>query len=251
MKVTQWLQVALFTTASFFSFSAFSSTTASTFDHREVNADNFVAVAAPFGDNKYQLLVIEQISNQRPCWRESNENPVLIEPLLLNFDFTGICGRSTDSNGYSIRMEGQDLGLDYMLRLVKRGGELVLVGTPVRERNAPEIEIGRTRGISNGFQKIFLDSGWRLTRRTYAGRVLGHLYLTSDTTSPVTSKPRPTSRPQPLPPASAREPLPPPAQRELIFTRPEGETNVPREWSEDDSDTLPPVPERNIPVFGN
>lgn len=249
MKIKQWLQVALLATTSFFTFSAFSSTTASTFNNMEVNADKFVAVAAPFGDNRYQLLVIEQISNQRPCWRESGQNPVIIEPLLLNFDFTGICGRSTDSNGYSIRMEGQDLGLDYMLRLVKRGGELVLVGTPVRERNAPEIEIGRTKGMSQGFQKIFLDSGWRLTRRTYAGRVLGHLYLTSDNSSPVTQESRPA--PRTLPPASSREPLLPNPQRELIFTRPEDETTSPEERLEEDFNTLPPVPERNIPVFGN
>lgn len=267
MKISQWLQVTLLSTASLLTVGAFSPSNASTFGNTEVNADNFVAVAAPFGSNQHQLLIIEQISNRRACWRENGSNPVIVDPLLLNFDFTGICGRSLDSNGYSIRINGQDLGLDYMLRLIERDGELLLLGTPIKERNAPEIEIGKTRGMNNGFHKIFLNPGWRLTRRTYQGRRLGHIYLTNDSTQPVQTSHQGTSTelkisPRTLPATSAREIPPPdfaeellipPPQRELIFTKPQVEPSaVGKEWSDNNSQTIPLlVPEREIPVFRN
>lgn len=234
MKIPQWLSVTVLATASLFSVGAFHPTTASTFDNVEVNPDNFIAVAAPFGDNKYQLLIIEQIANRQACWSESGNNPVTVEPLLLNFDFTGICGRSTDSNGYSIRMNGQDLGLDYLLRIVQRNGELVLVGTNIRDRSAPEVEIGRTNGLSSGFDKIFLNPGWRFTRRTYQGKALGHIYLTNDSDAPVTqrSNPNTTSQSQPSSPS-----------RELIFTKPDEPTASP--------ESLPPLPSQDsqTPVY--
>lgn len=225
MKPLRWLNVGVLTTAFLLTVGATNSLKAGTFDSQEVNSDNFIAVAAPFGDDKYQLLIIEQRSNQRACWQEQGSNPAIVDPLLLNFDFTGICGRSTDSNGYSIRMEGQDLGLDYLLRIVERNGELVLVGTNRMNRQAPKVEIGTTQGLSNGnFLKIQLNPGWRFTRRAYQGRELGHIYLTSDTAAPVA--PAMSTPPNPLPPA-AREPAPVQTEREFIFTKPTEENTPP------------------------
>ncbi|HBB30588.1 MAG TPA: hypothetical protein DDZ80_04940 [Cyanobacteria bacterium UBA8803] len=267
MNSSRWLQVAALTTASFLTLGALSPTQAGTFDSTEVNGDNFVAVAAPFGNNRYQLLIIEQLSNQRPCWQESGSNPVVVDPLLLNFDFTGICGRSTDSNGYSLRMNGEDFGLDYLIRIEERNGELVLVGTNRMNRYSPDIEIGRTRGISQGsFQKFFLDPNWRFTRRNYQGKALGHIYLTTDTAAPVT--PGVSSSPQPLPPlatppvseppTAAQEPSASEPVRELIFTKPEAEPDAPSvtvptlEVPTNNPQTLPPPPtDRTVPVFGN
>lgn len=150
---------------------------AATFEQIPVEQNKFIAVAAPFGESSHQLLIIEQKSNARQCWSESGSNPVIVDPLLLNFDFSGICGRSTDSNGYSIRMAGEDLGLDYLLRIVERDGELVLVGTNSRDRSAPEVIVGRTQGLANGFVKIVLEPGWDFARRSYQGKPLGHIYL--------------------------------------------------------------------------
>ncbi|HEY9668329.1 MAG TPA: DUF3747 domain-containing protein, partial [Coleofasciculaceae cyanobacterium] len=132
--------------------------------------------------DKHQLLIVEQISPKQQCWSESGNNPVIIDPLLLNFDFSGICGRSTDSNGYSIRLADEDFGLQYLLRVVQRNGELQLVGTSRTNANAPDILIGRSGGMTNGFAKIVLQPGWRLTRRTYEGKPLGHVYLTNEQT---------------------------------------------------------------------
>ncbi len=153
---------------------------AATFGQQEVEQDKFIAVASPYGNNKHQLLIIEQVSPKRQCWSESGSNPVTVDPLLLQFDFSGICGRSTDANGYSIRMEEQDLGLQYLLRIVERDGELLLVGSSRTDRTAPDILIGRTRGLANGFAKIFLEPGWRFTKRSYEGKTLGHVYLTNN-----------------------------------------------------------------------
>ncbi|MGJ3249883.1 MAG: DUF3747 domain-containing protein [Elainellaceae cyanobacterium] len=171
------------------------------FGQQDVNQSRFVAIASPVGASSHQLLILEQISDTRPCWREIGDNPTLIEPLLLNFDFTGICGRSTDSNGYSIRIAGDDLGLDYSLRIVNRDGNLVLLGAPFN-RQGQSFEIGRADGVASDYVKITLNPEWRFTKRTYNGRTLGHVYLTRATPLP-SPEPEQPAPPDPEPPESA------------------------------------------------
>lgn len=151
------------------------------FDQTEINQNRVVAIAVPRGMGGHSLLVLEQVSNQKDCWKEMGNTPTVIDPLLLNFDFTGICGRATDSNGYSLRMAGIDLGLEYTLSLQSSNGDIKLVGTP-RDSKAKPVVIGRTHGITDGMLKISLDPGWRFTKRAYEGKTLGHFYLTSDYT---------------------------------------------------------------------
>lgn len=152
------------------------------FDETEIDQNAVVAVAEPYGEvgkTNYNLILIEQVPGKQPaCWGESGSGPVQVDPLLLNFDFSGVCRRATDSNGYSVRIDGQDLGQKYLLRIAPRNGELVLVATP-RERGLAELLIGRSYGSADGFLKIFLDPAWRFTRRTYQGKALGHTYLSS------------------------------------------------------------------------
>jgi len=166
-------------------FSALRPTIAATFSQEEVEQNKFVAIAAPVGSGEHQLLILEQQSDKQSCWSESGTNPVVVEPLLLQFDFTGICGRSTDSNGYSIRMADQDLGLHYRLSIIERDQELALIGISNRDRQAPPIEIGRTHGLNSGFSKIFLEPGWHFTKRTFQGKTLGHVYLSSNLAPPA------------------------------------------------------------------
>ena len=149
---------------------------ASQFTETAVDQTQVIAIARPYGDRKYDLLVIEQIPKKKQCWAESGSMPVMVDPLLLNYDFTGICRRSTDSNGYSVRLDGQDYGLEYLLRIVPRGNELVLVGTS-RTGKAPELIIGSTQGLQAGFMKIILKPGWQFTKRTFNNKVLGHFYF--------------------------------------------------------------------------
>ena len=186
---------------------------ANTFGQQEVNASRFVVMASPYGDNLHQLAILEQISNARSCWREYGSNPVQIEPLLLNFDFTGICGRSIDSNGYSIRVGGEELGWRYSLQVVRRGNDLILIGRSNVDPKAPELEIARTSGPTQGFSKLVLQPGWRLTKRTYQGKALGHVYLTHDRTlAELSASPgTPAATTQPAPASAAPIPIPVPA----------------------------------------
>lgn len=194
---------------------------ATQFGQQEVNQTNVITIAAPVSAGRsYQLLVLEQLDNRRACWQDNRDTLGTVRPLLLNFDFTGICSRATDSNGYSIRVGGEDLGWRYSLRLVKSQNALKLVGMPLGDRNAPVLEIGKTKGITPDFSKIELNSGWRLTKRVYNGQTLGHFYLTNDQSlatlaaaSPVTAaNNRPTapsnsSAPVVAPPAAAPRPI--------------------------------------------
>ncbi|MDJ0844902.1 MAG: DUF3747 domain-containing protein, partial [Crocosphaera sp.] len=159
---------------------------ASPFDEQEVNQADYIAIARPYGDNKYDLLIIKQIPGQRQCWEEIESNSITtVAPLLLNFNFAGSCQRSTDSNGYSLRIDGQDLGLDYLLRIVPQNQELVLVGSHRSDPTQPDVVVGRSEGLASGFLKINLDPGWRFTQRTYNGQILSHVYLTGDSTAMV------------------------------------------------------------------
>jgi hypothetical protein len=201
--------------------SSWRSAVAVTFNQQEVDQNKFIAIAVPLAQsNYYNLLILEQLSNARPCWSEAGTNPVSVTPLLLGFDFTKICSRSTDSNGYSIRQAGQDLDLRYDLRIVRRGEDLALIGTPYNAPGAPVMEIGRTHGISSGFIKIILEPGWRFTKRSFNGKLLGHIYLTQDLAPPgAENSPRlaSTALPRPkvfVPPTGAIEiPVPAPASR--------------------------------------
>jgi N-acetylmuramoyl-L-alanine amidase len=182
---------------------------ASQFGQKEVDQSKFIAIASPYRNGEaHQLLVVEQVTDARPCWAESGAAPTLIDPLLLQFDFTGICGRSTDGNGYSVRMNGEDLALRYSLRVLTRGEDLVLVGAP-RERGGQELVIGRTSGKTTNFAKITLNEGWRFTKRMLGDRTLGHVYLTYDGSAPPSPNtggstggtsvtPTPTPTPSPI-----------------------------------------------------
>jgi N-acetylmuramoyl-L-alanine amidase len=152
------------------------------FGQQPIAADRVVAVAEPVNNGRfYSLLILEQLGTVRPCWREEGSSPTTIEPLLLTFDFSGICGRSSDSNGYSLRIAGEDFNTRYRLQMVQREGYLALVATPsAMNRSAPTLEIGRTNGIANDFLKIQLNPGWEMNRRVYNGQVLGHIYVTNN-----------------------------------------------------------------------
>lgn len=212
--ITSKLSILALTTLS--SILPFQSAQGITFQETEVNQSEFVAVAQPYGENKYNLIVIEQIPGKNTCWREMGANPVNVDLLLLNFDFSGHCRRSTDANGYSIRYDGQDYGLDVILNLVERDGNLTLVGLNRRNPNEPPIIVGSAQGLNGQPMKIQLNPGWRFTKRTYEGKMLGHVYFSYDSTAvqsnpPVTNNvniinnPLPeTSNPLPETPSQGR-----------------------------------------------
>ena len=151
------------------------------FGEAEINPETMAAIAVPLGNGGYNLLVVEQLEREDPkqCWAESGANPTRLDPLLLNFDFTGYCRRSTDSNGYSMRINGQDFGQSYLLRITPFENEILLIATP-KDDDQEEIVIGRSNGLTEGFLKFNLLPGWEFTRRTFEERPLGHFYFSND-----------------------------------------------------------------------
>ncbi|NMF85410.1 DUF3747 domain-containing protein [Nodosilinea sp. P-1105] len=153
------------------------------FDQQPIPPDRVVAIASPVRDGAFHnLMILEQVPNQRQCWQEQQQGdgPVVVDPLLVNFDFTGACKRKTDSNGYSVRVNGADLGVQYRLEISTRQNDLVLFARHSRDRSQPPIEIGRTHGRADGFLRFRLNPGWQLARRIYNGQPLGHIYLSHD-----------------------------------------------------------------------
>jgi hypothetical protein len=123
----------------------------------------------------------------------------LIGRLFSCKPLTGICARNTDSNGFSIRVNGEDQGLQYSLRIVRQNGEMYLAGVSNR-RNQPMILVGRVGGETSDFARISLAPGWRFTKRTFDSQTLGHVYLTYEGATPIASLPSSTaSRPQTTP----------------------------------------------------
>ena len=102
-----------------------------------------------------------------------------MEPSLNRFNFSGICKRYLDSNGYSLRSGGQDLGTRFRFRLNQSGASLRLEALDPQQR-AP-IMVGQAAVPAhrdpNGFVALQLEPGWALERRVYQGRQLNHLYF--------------------------------------------------------------------------
>lgn len=138
-----------------------------------------VAVAVPAGSIGYNLAVVEQIPDQQQCWSETGSQPTVIEPLWTTFDFTGSCRRSTDSNGYSVRVDSQDTSLDYSLDIVEKDDELQLVARNRNDRS--RTTVGKSFGKADGeYIKIYLNPGWEFTKKTVDGKVLGHFFFSGD-----------------------------------------------------------------------
>jgi hypothetical protein len=180
--LTHSLVTAFVGLTSLFTLSSSAPAQANVFSDIPIDNDRIIAIAAPYNEGLHQLLVIQQVADDKSCWREANPltGPVSVDPLLAYFDFTGICGRSTDSNGYSVRLGGQDLGWRYSLQMVKQDGDLWLMGVPTGNRNAPKLMIGHVGGWQEGFVKVHLNPGWKMTQRTYLGEPLGHIYFAND-----------------------------------------------------------------------
>lgn len=151
------------------------------FQAAELSQERFVLVAAPIGDGvRAQLNIYEQVKPTRPCFAVAPGSPALVEPLLATFDFSGICSRFIDANGYSVRVGDADLATSYRLTVLRQSGDNVLLAVPTRAGAGPEMLVARTQGPGAGFLQLVFEPGWQLKRRAYGGRNLGHVYLYRD-----------------------------------------------------------------------
>ena len=148
----------------------------SLFNSTAVQREHFAVLAQPIGKAQWKLLVLEQIKAQPRCWTPHQNG--LVEPTLNRFDFTGICKRYLDSNGYSLRSGGQDLGTRFRFRRRQSGASLKLEALDPQQK-APLL-VGRASipgRDPNRFVPLQLEPGWTLERRVYQGRKLNHLYF--------------------------------------------------------------------------
>ncbi len=176
--LTQTVLVGL--TAVLSSLSLKPATASNIFEQKEVRQSDFVLMATPYqGGDLNRLTILGQLSSKRPCWNQQGHQPTVINPLLLNFNFNGICMRGVDSNGYSIRIDGQDQYVKYSPEIISENNELQLIAKPSRA-DRPSIVIARSHGPAASFSQLKFEPGWRITQRSYRGRRLGHLYLTND-----------------------------------------------------------------------
>ena len=146
------------------------------FESKPLPQERFAVLAQPVGQTGWKLLVLEQIKRKHQCWRPRADG--LVEPMLNSFNFAGICSRYLDSNGYSLRSGGSDLGRRFRLRVMQRGSTLQLQAFNP-DQKAP-IVVGHAPIPSrqrNGFVRLKLNDDWQLERRAYQGRTLSHLYF--------------------------------------------------------------------------
>ena len=146
------------------------------FDSRPLQEERFSIMAQPVGSDRWKLLVLEQIKPRPLCWEERRDG--LINPNLNTFDFTGICSRYLDSNGYSLRTSGKDTDRRFRLRLNQSHNGLILQAMDPDQGSAITVARANTmRRDKNAFVKMTLEPGWSLERRVYQGRTLGHVYF--------------------------------------------------------------------------
>ena len=146
-----------------------------------VEMSNFVLVSAPIGQGqRSQLNIYEQRTTKRPCFAVGAGSPAMVDPLLSKFDFTGVCNRYIDGNGYSLRIGGDDLGTRYRLSVVNNGSDIELLATPTRNPSQPTLLVARAGGAASGFDQLKFEPGRTLKRRAYGKKSLGHLYVYRD-----------------------------------------------------------------------
>ena len=155
-----------------------------------VELSKFVLVSAPIGQGeRYQLNIYEQRSTKRPCFAVAAGSPAMVDPLLSTFDFSGVCNRYIDGNGYSLRIGGDDLGTRYRLSVVNTGSDIELLATPTKNPSQPTMLVARAGGAASGFVQLKLEPGWTLKRRAYGEKRLGHLYVFRDSAPVAGSSP--------------------------------------------------------------
>ncbi|MCX5944391.1 MAG: DUF3747 domain-containing protein [Cyanobacteria bacterium] len=150
------------------------------FTGQPVDKTRFAVLAKPVGRSDWALLVLEQLARLPRCW--DNRADGLVDPSLNRFDYTGICSRYLDSNGYSLRIGQSDLGSSYRLRLQQQGTSLQLLALNPNEASELLVGQGRiSRRDRDGFVALELEPGWELQRRLYGQQALSHVYFANAT----------------------------------------------------------------------
>jgi hypothetical protein len=163
-----------------------------------------VALAQPLDSDQWNLILVEQLQpGAGSCWSRQSDGSVtiagengagvnsageksgsqasssqMISPGVANGDSR--CSRLQSSSGYSLRAADGDLPSPWRLRIAAGAAGLELqalnpsLTTPVPVARAP-----MPPAAGQGLASFRLEPGWSFQGRTYAGRRLSHIYLTS------------------------------------------------------------------------
>ena len=100
---------------------------AAIFGSQPLDPSRFSVLARPVGNSDWNLVVLEQRAAKPQCWQERNDGQV--DSTLTRLDFSAACAQYTDSNGYYLRIDGEELVSNDNLQVRQVGQELQLLAT--------------------------------------------------------------------------------------------------------------------------
>lgn len=136
-----------------------------------------VALAQPVDGTRWNLVVVERLQPGTGCWQQQGQGLVSLEPDALTNET--LCNRLQSSSGYSLRAAGQDLRSPWRLRIEAVDNRLELqafnpsLSTPITIGTAP------LSSNASALPAFTLNPGWSFQKRSYEGRLLSHVYLSS------------------------------------------------------------------------
>ena len=139
--------------------------------------DSTVALAQPVDGSRWNLVVVERLQPGTGCWQRQSQGLVSLEPDALSNETH--CNRLQSSSGYSLRAAGQDLRSPWRLRIEAVDNRLELqafnpsLSSPITIGTAP------LSSNASGLPAFTLKPGWSFQKRSYEGRLLSHVYLSS------------------------------------------------------------------------
>jgi hypothetical protein len=153
----------------------------SLFGAEPVSAGSTLAIAQRLGNDRWTLALVERLLPGRHCWREQSDGSV----KLRTDDFLrpGLCSRVHSSSSYSLRAAGEDLPTTWRVRIEAVGNRLELQAFNPSQPTPIVIGVSQKPSAMAAGPDIVpsfrLNPGWGFEKRSYEGRLLSHLYLSS------------------------------------------------------------------------
>ncbi|MFQ6537767.1 MULTISPECIES: DUF3747 domain-containing protein [Aphanothece] len=139
-----------------------------------------IALAQPLAGNRWNLIVLEQLQPEPPCWRRFPDGTVITYDTDVP---EGVCGRYLSSSAYSLRAADTDLANPWRLRVEQANGRLQLMASNPQQSTL--IPVASGPAPASGLAELTLAPGWSFQRRTYGEEALRHLYMAHAEPLPV------------------------------------------------------------------
>jgi len=148
---------------------------------RPITEGSAVLVAFPFNKGeRYNFVVFEQISGKRKCFDKNGTTPVVVDPLLLNFNWVGSCRRH-GLEGVGLKINGKDESLQFGFVVRKVGNEIQMNSFRIVNRRmdlSTKKLIARTRGFVAGtMMELKLEPGFSLSRKQLSAKDTHYIFI--------------------------------------------------------------------------